>query len=348
MSGQPLAILSSGMISGVGLTAPASCAAIRCGIDNFQETRFIDSGGEWIMGSSVPMEKPWRGIAKLSKMLASAFQECLSSESILVLEEIPIVFCLSEKDRPGRFAELEERIFLETQEEIGIRFHEKSSLLSHGRVGLGIALQQARRLIYGENIPRVIIAGVDSLLVEPTLNAYEEQERLLTSQNSNGFIPGEAAAAVLVGPALASNEEQLLCLGVGSGVERATEQSELPLRADGLVQAIRAALTEAGCSLGAMDFRITDVSGGQYSFKEANLALTRILRERQEEFDIWHPADCIGEVGAAIGAVILVVCLAATRKAYAPGNNILCHLANEDGNRVAIVLSYKSVGRSNG
>jgi 3-oxoacyl-[acyl-carrier-protein] synthase-1 len=344
MSGQALAILASGMVSGVGLTAPASCAAIRCGIDNFQETRFMDSGGEWIMGSSVPMERPWRGIEKLSKMLASALQECLSSDSTLNLEEIPILFCLAEKDRPGRFAELEDRIFLETQEEMGVRFHGKSGLLNYGRVGLGVALQQARGLLYGENIPRVIIAGVDSLLVGPTLSTYEDQERLLTSQNSNGFIPGEAAAAVLVGPALAPDEAQLLCLGVGSGVERATEQSELPLRADGLVQAIRAALAEAGYSLGAMDFRITDISGGQYSFKEASLALTRILRERKEEFDIWHPADCIGEVGAAIGVVIFAVCLAATRKAYAPGNNILCHLANEDSKRAAIILSYKSAG----
>ena len=287
MSGQTLAIMASGMVSGVGLNAPASCAAIRCGIDNFQETRFMDSGGEWIIGSSVPMEKPWRGTEKLSKMLVSALQECLASDSTLSLEEIPIVFCLAEKDRPGRFVELEERIFLEIQEEIGVRFHQKSSLLSYGRVGLGIALQQARGLIYGENIPRVIIAGADSLLVESTLNAYEEQDRLLTSQNSNGFIPGEAAAAVLVGPTLATDEAQLLCLGVGSGVERATGQSELPLRADGLVQAIRAALAEAGCSLGVIDFRITDVSGGQYSFKEASLALSRILSSTLSIFPEW-------------------------------------------------------------
>jgi len=206
---------------------------------------------------------------------------------------------------------------------------------------LGIALQQARKLIYEESIPRVIIAGVDSLLVGPTLKAYEEQEHLLTSRNSNGFIPGEAAA-VMVGPVPAIDEPQLLCLGVGFGVEKATEESELPLRADGLVQAIKAALTEADCSLGAMDFRITDSSGRQYSFKEANLALTRILRERKEEFDIWHPADCIGEVGAAIGIAIFTVCLAATLKGYAPGNNILCHLANDDGRRVAMILTYKS------
>ncbi len=44
----------------------------------------------------------------------------------------------------------------------------------------------------------VLVAGVDSFVSGPTLAAYEARERLLTSQNSNGFIPGEGAAAVLV------------------------------------------------------------------------------------------------------------------------------------------------------
>ncbi len=56
-----LSILSSGMVSAVGLSAPASCAAIRCALDNFQETRFIDAGGEWQVAASVPLEEPWRG-----------------------------------------------------------------------------------------------------------------------------------------------------------------------------------------------------------------------------------------------------------------------------------------------
>jgi 3-oxoacyl-[acyl-carrier-protein] synthase-1 len=97
MSEQALAILASGMVSGVGLNAPASCAAIRCGIDNVQDTRFMDSGGEWIMGSSVPMEKPWRDTETLSKLLASALQECVASDSSLNLEEIPVIIRLAKK-----------------------------------------------------------------------------------------------------------------------------------------------------------------------------------------------------------------------------------------------------------
>ena len=47
----PIAVMASGLVCGLGLTAAESCAAIRCGLNNFQETRFIGSGGDWIVGS---------------------------------------------------------------------------------------------------------------------------------------------------------------------------------------------------------------------------------------------------------------------------------------------------------
>lgn len=344
MTNQPLAIVSSGMVTGVGLSAPASCAAIRCAIDDFQETRFMDAGGEWIIGSSVPLEQPWRGIAKLSKMLVSVLKECIACDPKLTLEQVPILLCLAEKDRPGRFDDLGNQVFIETQKELAIRFHEKSAIIEQGRIGVAVALNHARKLIYEEGLPQVIIAGVDSLLVGPSLRSFEEGERLMTTVNSNGFIPGEAASAVLVQAPGKSSEPQLFCLGIGYGTEKSTVDAEdIPLRADGLVQAIRSALAEAHCDLGALDFRIADVSGEQYGFKEAALALTRILRQRKEEFDIWHPADCIGEVGAAIGPVMLAVFLAALRKNYSPGKSVIAHLGNDSGKRAAMVLTYQPV-----
>lgn len=344
MTAQPLAIVGSGMVCGVGLSAPASCAAIRCAMDNYQETRFMDSGGEWIIGSSVPLEQPWRGTTKLVKMLAMVLRETVSCIPLLRLEEVPVLLCLAEKDRPGRLDDLDNLVFRGVQEELGITLHANSGIISEGRVGVATALGQARSLLYGRRIPNVIIAGVDSLLVAPTLKSFEERERLLTSQNSNGFIPGEAAAAVMVMvQSVRSGQDSLICTGLGIGLEQATvEAEEMPLRADGLVSAVRGALAEAGRDLGATDFRITDLSGEQYYFKEAALALSRILRRRKEMYDIWHPADCIGEVGAAIGPVMLNILLAAMRKGYSLGNTALAHLGNDSGLRAAMILEYQA------
>ncbi len=326
------------MVTGVGLNAASSCAAIRCAIDNFSETRFMDKGGEGIIGSQVPLEQPWRGLPKLVHMAVPAIQECLAQTDNIKPEMIPLLLCVAEKERPGRLEGLDDQLFHKIREELGVQFHSRSMVIARGRVAGALAMIQARKLIYEEHIPLCIIAGVDSLLVAATLAAYEEKNRLLTSQNSNGFIPGEAGAAVLVGPAGRSKNAEFACLGIGAGQEKATIDSEEPLRADGLVQAFKNAFADSGASFADLDFRITDANGEQYWFKEAALALTRVMRVRKEEFDIWHPADCIGETGAAAGPCILAVAQAAARKSYAPGPGTLCHFGSDDGERFALML----------
>ena len=187
----------------------------------------------------------------------------------------------------------------------------------------------------------VVIAGVDSLLTWPQLRDFERNDRLLTSVNSNGFIPGEGAGALLV--SRPTRAPQLLCTAIGFGMETATIGSEEPLRADGLVAAFRAALGQAGCGLHDFDLRLTDVSGEQYYMKEAALAMSRVMRQRKDELDIWHAAECTGEIGAAAGPVALAVAEAACRKDYAPGPNILFHAGNDSGLRTTVVLTYGAV-----
>jgi len=327
-------VLSTGMVSGVGLSAPASCAAIRCGISGFEETRFMFDG-EWLLGCEVPLEKPWRGREKLIRMVMATIEECLAGGGDVQVSDVPLLLCLAEERRPGRLDGLDESMLQEVQERSGVQFHGWSRVFSAGRVGGVQALEYSRRLL-AEGRPACLLAGVDSYLVGATLEAYYEDHRLLTPENSNGFIPGEAAAAVLLGPPRA--DTVLSCVGVGFGTEPAPLGSGEPLRADGLVEAYKATLSEAGLDLGEVDYRIADVSGEQYGFKEAALALTRVLRQRKEEFDIWHPADCVGEVGAAAVPVMLGVVRAAQEKGYAPGPYAIGHASMDGQERAAFIL----------
>ena len=75
---QPLAIQNSGLVTSVGMTTDSSCAAIRTGISNAQETLFIGSDGEWVMGHKVTLELPCQGMTRLVKMAAMAIRESLA------------------------------------------------------------------------------------------------------------------------------------------------------------------------------------------------------------------------------------------------------------------------------
>jgi 3-oxoacyl-[acyl-carrier-protein] synthase-1 len=343
MTPHPLTIVGSGMVTAVGLNGPASCAAIRCGINNFQETRFMDSAGEWIVGSEVPLEQPWRGPEKLGRMLAAVIAESFETDPTLVPEETPIIACFAERERPGRLDDLNQRIVDAGLRQLDFDIHQASMTVSQGRVSGAVALREAQRIIYNDGAAAVIIAGVDSYLTADTLRGYMDKRRLLTADNSNGFIAGEGASAIIVKKPSPSEEPQLVLIGLGFGVEEATIESEEPLRADGLVAAIKDALADANVDLGLVDYRITDVSGEQYWFKEASLALARILRTVKDEFDIWHAADCVGEVGSAAGPTAFNVAWHACENDYTKGPNILVHFGNDDGKRGAAILTYQTV-----
>jgi 3-oxoacyl-[acyl-carrier-protein] synthase-1 len=115
--------------------------------------------------------------------------------------------------------------------------------------------------------------------------------------------------------------------------------SEEPLRGEGLARAFRQALAGAGLEMARVGYRIGTMSGEQYWFKEFELATSRLLRGRHEFMDLWHPADCIGEVGAASLPCCIAVAAMAVRKGYAAGDPVLVTASNDDSRRAALVLT---------
>lgn len=341
MTAAHIIIERTGLVTAVGLSAPASCAALRAKVSNPSETRFKGPDGEWLMGHQVPLPQPWRGMARLAKMAAMAIEEALQQVPKADWGKFPMLLCVAERERPGRMAGLDEQLFLMIQRELGVSFATHSMVITQGRVAAAVAVAQARALISQGQCKRVLVAAADSLLSWPTLTHYLQQQRLLTPSNANGFIPGEGAGAMLIGGATAANG-QLVCSGVGFGIEKAHINGEAPLRGDGLTQAINAALGDANCQMQDLDFRIADLSGEQFYFKEAVLAATRTIRVLKEEFDLWHPAECIGEAGAVAGVAILSLAASACQKGYAKGAGILCHMANDAGQRAAMTLQYRA------
>jgi 3-oxoacyl-[acyl-carrier-protein] synthase-1 len=331
----PLAVRSVGLVTAVGLTAAASCAALRAKISNPTETRFVDSSGKRIMAHQVELEQPWRGLAKLARMASMAIDEALGDVPKSEWRELPLVLCVAERERPGRLEGLEDELLPMIEAELGVQFHGKSAIVPHGRVGVAVALAGARRLIAEAGMDRVLIAATDGLLTWPTLQHFDRLGRLLAAANSNGFMPGEAAGALLVAAARQA-VGPLHCIGFGFGRESAHIDAEDPLRAEGLTAAIRSAVGEAGIAMHDVDYRIADASGEQYYFKEASLALSRLLRRPKPGLALWHPAECAGETGAAAGACAVASAFMAAAKNYGVGPVCLLQFSNDDGRRASV------------
>ena len=322
-----LAIQACGMTTAIGLTAPAAAAAQRARLSNFEETHFISHDGKWMIGAEVPLDPPKRGRARLQALLEGPLRECFAALGDTDPKDVPVLLCVAEADRPGRLAGVDTSLLHDTLKAIGQPAHDQSTVITYGRVGGIVALRDARELIK-KGAPKVIVAGVDSYLLAGTLRHYDNDDRVLTETNSNGFPAGEAGAAVLVG-----RGGGLQLLGLGFGREKAHITSGEPFRADGLVKAMREALGEAGLDFAEVDYRISDLNGEQYYFKEAALAMTRVLRKRRDQMDLWNPASEFGYCGAASMPLMLGVGLTAAQKNYAPGRTVIMQTSDDDGRR---------------
>jgi 3-oxoacyl-[acyl-carrier-protein] synthase-1 len=332
------------MVTAVGFNAPASLAAMRAGIRNIYQTNLWDKySGTNLAAGKVPLPQWWVGLGKLADLAAPAILECFEAAKPVPAQGIPVLLGAAPPDRPFRFEELDTHIFPEIERRLGCLLHPASEVVPRDHVSVVAALREAEQMIAAKKAPCVIVGAVDSLLHHDLKNYYLEKRRLLTPMNSNGFSLGEAGSAVLVTTAGDSRDGELQILGMCMGREKATIESEEPLRGDGLTQVIRGALSESGLTTQECHYRITDMNGEHYKFKEMALQTGRFVRKPTPKlFDLWHPIEYIGDVGAAIGPIILGVALHAGRKGYGNGPTVLCTLGNDDGERAALVVNYHS------
>lgn len=339
MSFQPIAILGCGMMTSVGLTAPAVCAAIRARTDGFAETRYVGTRGGWVIGAEVPLHEPCYGARRMARLAAGPVAECLTAVAGLRLAEVPLFLCVAEEDRPGRLEGLGDELLGTVATLLDAEINADSRIVAMGRVGAAVGLREASRLLASGRHPHVLVAGTDSFLVAATLRVMAEQERVLTAGSPNGFIPGEGGSAVLLGTDGAG--DGLAVLSLGLAVEPASYYSDQPLRGEGLTAAFRQALADARLEMRQVGYRLSTLSGEEYWFKEADLATTRLLRGRHEFMDLLHPADCIGETGAAALPCLLGLAFTAAKAGWAPGDPVLAFAANDDDKRAALILSTR-------
>ncbi|MCU7817079.1 MAG: hypothetical protein KZQ81_18260 [Candidatus Thiodiazotropha sp. (ex Rostrolucina anterorostrata)] len=341
---QPMGIAGLGMVSCLANGSPLNAAAMRCGYDGF---RGLDCNQPYSDQAQVgaAIESNLSGIPRLAHMLEEAIKEALDPlpEGY---SDLPVLLCLPEKSPPSYFNneaalqrlvdQLFEKLHLET-------LHPAIAAFWQQRCGFVSALAEAQVMIYQQKRDYVLIIGLDSLLDPTTLahyggDLYGEGCRLLSDNCSNGFIPGEAATAVLLCKP-GRHDARVVIAGVGESEEAAViGDEEQILKGQGLTQAINNASKDAGISIHETAFRVASVSGEDYFFREASLAQYRALKQKVAEHRLWHPADNMGEVGAAIGGAMVVMVYYAFVGRYAPGVFALCHISNDNPQRGAFIM----------
>lgn len=335
-------VLSFGACTAIGETASASLAAARAGQCGFHEHPFMtDTAGEPMRVARVRrLPCGLQGADRYMALLRPALDQALA-----VLPPgcpVPLALALP-PPRPGRPQTLARQMLDCIERHDGGRLQPIACFES----GHAAALQALATVCDGLGQGRFgwcLVAGVDSYLAPETLEWLEAQEQLHGGGPQNnpwGFIPGEAAAVMLVvnvdlrarSPAPVHAE----VLTVGLGQESRLIRTDTVCTGEGLTHAFRQAL-QALPPGGRVDNVFCDMNGEPYRADEYGFAALRTREHFQDPTAFVAPADCWGDVGAA-GAVLHIGMAAhCCARGYGGGPLSLVWASSEGGERGAALI----------
>jgi len=325
-------ILGIGMVTPVGLSARQTAASVRTGIGRLGESYVTDRYGEMlVMGLVDAGELPAlcdeladpddldRGLSprqeRLARLAGPALLEAIGSDTPASL---PLLLALPEAHPETRQAIGAEMIgILATQTDR--RFDaELSRTYALGRAGGFAALDDALELLAPGGgardrraaPPLVLVGAADSYLDLGLLYALDAEGRLKTGEVADGFVPGEGAAFLLLGPAGAAARSGRQPIARIAGVGRAHEAGHLysaePCRGGGLAAAFSALFERTGSAAsGDIACVYAGLNGESFWAKEWGVAQIRCGGHLHHRLRVQHPADCFGDAGAALGLIML-------------------------------------------
>ncbi|MGI9289414.1 MAG: hypothetical protein ACR2P1_28855 [Pseudomonadales bacterium] len=340
----PICIVGNGATTAVGLNAAATAAAVRAGIDGFEEHPYLinQEGDPYVLAMVPSIDASLTGVDRYIAMSAPAIDEALEPlQGIRQQCELIAVVALPEK-RPGLPDNLDKEIdrYILAQSTEHIVFRSTRTAFRGHALGL-MALETAGKLLAAKECEFCLVGGIDSYIDPDTLDWVEENEQFHFPSNAWGFIPGEAASFCLLCSTVTAHKYKLpvrvQLVTVSSAQEKNRIKTETICVGEGLTHAVRGAV--AGLpEESKIDYTICDQNGEAYRADEYGFMLCRLAENFSDPSDYLAPADCWGDVGAASGSLYLSLLVVAAEKGYEKGPYSLLWASSEGGERSAALI----------
>jgi 3-oxoacyl-[acyl-carrier-protein] synthase I len=344
-------IIGAGMVSPVGLSAPETAASVRAGVARFAPIQIFDREWEPFIAATAPddglppLADGLLGLglttreSRMVRLAGRALRECLAT-------------VLPRAGRPGVVVALPEVAttrpldgaafvaWLALQAGGGFDVAQSDGSL-RGRAGGIAAIHHAAAQIRNGNATVVLAGGVDTYRDPYVLGRFDAEQRVKTSSRADGFIPGEGAAFLALASTSTAQALGLVPLAgvsaAGMGFEPGHLYSEEPYRGDGLAGAI-AALEESGGVTAPIREVYSSMNGEAYWAKEWGVGFLRNPQAFVPNHGMHHPADCMGDTGAAFGPLAAGLAAFGMRARYR-GSPCLVYGSSDGGPRAAMVLT---------
>jgi len=352
-------IVAVGAVTPIGLSLAETASSARARIARVQEIAQHDKRFEPFLACTVPSEAlpeldaQWTGAgltareARMLRLGHAALEQIaqgLAQEVDLgAVPPMPLLLGLPEHHTtlpidPARFLQ---RLAAQS----GFPFSVGASVAAaRGRAAGVMALRRAAAWLESGEHAFVLVGGVDTLVDPYVLATLDKENRIRGETNSDGLTPGEGAVFLLLAGAAEAKRFRLASLARITGAAIGREAGHLYATENYLGDGLAATFTElleSSPPSAPIECVYASFNGERYWAREFGTARIRNTRHFHEEALMEHPAECYGDLGAAVGPALTALAAQAlhARRLRAP---CLAYASSDRGDRAAVLLEKAS------
>ena len=354
MTNAPWLVRSVGMYTALGEDRASSCAALRSGMGALALTKRFPLMGpdpEWdppepirvARAPKLPLDLAPR--ERLEQMLLPAISEAMRAAGIrrADLPQTALLLALPSGDEASAAWALE-GFADEIARRAGLSDLAAVEQRANGHATVIELLHRACELITEARARRVVVAAADTYVAGDRVRALDAQGRLASRRSPQGFSVGEAGVALVIeragvttGAKDASGRPLARLAAFGFGHEPDSFHSDRAPIGKGTEAAVLGAM--GGFAEGRpVEWLLSDMNGEPYRAMDWGAAVTRLGGRLSEELEHGHPADSLGDVGCAAGALLSAIAADALAERRAPADHAIILTASDAGARAAMRL----------
>lgn len=308
---RPVEIVAAGMLTPIGADAAMTLTSVGSSISAYTQSSVMNKNFDPMIMALVPEdalpplddELAALGLPSRQQRMLRLATPAIQQLQDDIANPLPLMLCGPEK-MPGRRSVISDDFlkYLHSQTKVAIDL-ENSYVFPEGRAGGFYALEVAMQMLEAGEFEEIILGGVDTFLDLYLLATFDSEDRVLAEGMMDAFVPGEAAAFLIL--KLADETSAIKVYPPGISDEPGHRYSTEPYRGEGLANAVREALSKYPG--GPIETVFASFNGENFNAKEWGVAAIRNQQQLGDDFEMVHPADCYGDIGAATVPVMLAL-----------------------------------------
>lgn len=345
-----LAVTGLGLVTPVGLSAAPSLAALRAGVSRLETLPGTsiaagENDQEPIIGARVSgLTEGLLGQPRLKALMQPALEDCLSDSAVFADRRIGVFLGTSGASPANRQVNYDDAVKKHLLDCIPSGMNVTcAKLIQTGRASVLSGIRHAALALAEGAIDVALVGAADSWVTPRALHWLRQKGKLPEYPRHTGTLPAEAAGFVALETPQVADQRGARTYAKITASAGANENAIWGEANNGVALA-RAIRRVAEGVTDSHALVISDLDGERYRAMEWVMAQPKSMWH-SETHDHWNPADCIGDSGAAMGAIMLAWGSGALAKGYARTERVLVWGASDEGSREAVMLESTG-GRS--